>query len=151
VSLLVPLYTFRRSGTSLSTNKADLGVGFPSPQLRLQQEQVPFQVPLGMEVLRQGLWLGAPSRLDSAFQRTLDHVSSRRRASEADPLLQSWSAPSEFLSSCSKFTWWAPTKNWVYPTSVSLPFDLWLGLGWSSYKGPSSSWSCSKSGDDGFE
>ncbi|ORY92527.1 hypothetical protein BCR35DRAFT_348913 [Leucosporidium creatinivorum] len=67
------------------------------------------------------------------------------------PPSNSWSAPSAFLNSCSKFTWWAPSKTWVYPTSVSLPFDLWLGLGWSSYKGPSTSWSCSKSGKDGYD
>lgn len=155
VSSFVPQDTSRRRGPSPRTTKADLGVQSSLvATTSTRRSALPTTPRDGSTSART---LGGVPHEDGLSLPTyvwLRIFGSRRRVSGADPPLyspQSWSAPSDFLNSCSKFTWWAPSKSWIYPTSISLPFDLWLGLGWSSYKGPSSSWSCSKNGDDGFE
>lgn len=57
--------------------------------------------------------------------------------------------PSTFFSNCGKATWWAPSSSWKHPVGFSIP-SFWINLGWKSYLWPSSSWTCNKSGQDGW-
>lgn len=60
-----------------------------------------------------------------------------------------FSFPAEFLSSCNKATWWAPSSQWRYPVGFAWP-SFWPSLGWSGYNWAPSSFVCSGKGDDGF-
>ncbi|KAI5475562.1 Glycerol uptake protein [Pseudohyphozyma bogoriensis] len=61
-----------------------------------------------------------------------------------------WVPTSVFQTACNKATWWYAPRTWQYPTSFQIP-SFWVGLGFSSYLWPLSSFVASGSGLDGWK